>query len=125
MVEHVTDAQKGLRPRGHYSLAVVSKPLVFVSSQVGRNPETSQMLDGIEGQTRQALLNVKAILEAAKCTLEDVVQVRVFLAHRNDFAKMNEVYETFFPKNPPVRTTVETSDTENVLVTIEAVAYKE
>jgi reactive intermediate/imine deaminase len=73
-------------------------------------PGTPQLADtGIAGQTRQSLENVKAVLVYAGSSLERVVKCTVFLADMRDFAKMNEVYATFFPKDPPARSTVAVS----------------
>lgn len=89
---------------GPYSQAVRVGNHLFVSGQLGIDPESGSLVPGgIIAETRQALGNIDAILRAASFTLTDVVQVQVFLAEMADFALMNEVYETFFPKNPPAR----------------------
>lgn len=71
-------------------------------------------------------MNVKAILEASGCSLRDLVKVSVFLKNADDFKKMNEVYKTFFPENPPTRTTVEVKfPAAGMLIEIDAVAVHE
>ncbi len=93
---------------GPYSQAIVSGDTVWVAGQLGLDPATGKMAEGgIDGETRRALENVKAILAAAGLALEDVVQTQVFLADLEDFQAMNAVYETFFPKAPPARATVQ------------------
>jgi len=78
----------------------------------------------IESQTRQVLRNVKAIVEASGFNLSDVVKLSVFLRNADDFRKMNEVYKTFFPEDPPTRTTVEARlPGADMLIMIDAVAY--
>jgi|SRR5690349_17184375 len=95
------------RPRGPYSQAIVTGNLVFVAGQVPVNPSTNELeLGDIQAQTRLALENVRAVLEAAGSSMRDVVRVGVFLADLNDFAAMNEVYSKFFPVDPPARSTV-------------------
>ena len=95
---------------GPYSQAVVAGNLVFVSGQVGFDPSSGLLVEGgIREQTRRALNNVAAILEAAGAGLRDVTACTVYLSDMNDFAQMNEVYATFFTTNPPSRATVEVS----------------
>ena len=89
---------------GPYSQAVCAGNMVFVSGQLGMDPKTGLLVDGgIEFQTQQALENVKSILSAAALTLENVVQVQVFLADIKDFAAMNEIYARYFTLPYPSR----------------------
>lgn len=93
---------------GPYSQAIIANGMVFTAGQVALIPGSKTLVEGgIQEQTRQALTNVKAILEAAGTGLEKVVKTTVFLSDMNDFAAMNEVYATFFPQNPPARSTVQ------------------
>lgn len=95
------------KPAGPYSHAVVSDGFVFVAGQGPINPKTGQMeLGDIKSETRRTLLNIEAVLEAAGCSLKDVVRVGVFLANLKDFESMNEAYREFFPEEHPARTTV-------------------
>lgn len=87
-----------------YSQGVKAGSQVFVSGTTGIDPSTgAQAGDNIQVQTRQALANCEAILQAAGATLEDVVDVGVLLADPDDFAAMNEEYARWFPANPPTR----------------------
>lgn len=93
---------------GPYSQAIIAGGLVFTAGQLGTDPATGNFVEGgIEAQTRQVLLNIQAVLKAAGCTLDDVVKTTVFLADMNEFAAMNAVYATFFPHDPPARSTVQ------------------
>ena len=95
------------RPRGPYSPAIVADGFVFVAGQGPVNPKTNELeLSDIKGETRRTLENVRAILEAAGSSLREVVRVGVFLSDMKDFDGMNEVYQEFFPKDQPARTTV-------------------
>jgi len=108
---------------GPYSQAVKAGNLLFVAGQIGMDPATGQLREGIEAQTRQALLNLKAILEAAGASLEQVVRVGVFLQDLKDFQVMNAVYAEFFPQSPPARTTVQVAALpRGALVEIDAIA---
>jgi len=90
-----------------FSTAVRVGNLLFLSGQVGNVPGTRQLADtGITGQTRQALDNIKTVLAAAGSSLEHVAKCTVFLLNIADFAAMNAVYATYFPKDPPARSTV-------------------
>jgi len=96
---------------------------VFTAGQVGLVPGSSSLPEGIEAQTRQALENVRAIVEAAGSSLGRVVKTTVFLANMDDFAAMNAVYESFFVTEPPARSTVQVARLPlGALVEIEAVA---
>jgi reactive intermediate/imine deaminase len=93
-----------------FSPAVRVGNMLYLSGQIGILPGTRQLADtGIAGQTRQALENVKAVLVYAGSSLERVVKCTVFLTDIGAFAKMNEVYATYFPKDPPARSTVAVS----------------
>jgi len=98
---------KNAPPIGPYSQGVVANGFVFAAGQAGVDPKTGQLVPGgIAAQTRQTLENIRNILEAAGCGLEDVVSSTVYLVNMADFAAMNEVYGEFFPQDPPARTTV-------------------
>ena len=90
-----------------FSSAVRVGNLLFLSGQIGNVPGTRQLADtGIAGQTRQALDNITAVLTSAGSSLDRAVKCTVFLADIKDYAAMNIVYATYFPKDPPARSTV-------------------
>lgn len=109
---------------GPYSQAIIANGMVFTAGQVGLIPGTKALAEGgVEAQTRQALENVKAILEAAGSSMGQVVKTTVFLQSMNDFAAMNGVYATYFSAEPPARSTVEVGRLPlGALVEIEAIA---
>lgn len=110
---------------GPYSQAVIAGDLIFTAGQLGIDPQTGKLAEGIEAQTRQALTNLGAILGAAESSLDGVVKVTVFLAHIEEFAAMNTVYAEFFPLQPPARSTVEVAQLpQGALVEIEVIALK-
>jgi len=111
---------------GPYSQGIRVGNLVFVSGQVPLDSKTGDIPGGISAQTRQSLSNVKAIVEASGCSMDDVVEVSVFLKDMNDFAAMNMVYETFFSVPYPARAAVEVARLpRDVLVEIKVTAYLE
>ncbi|WP_460972731.1 RidA family protein [Spirosoma migulaei] len=91
-----------------FSMGVVSNGLLFVSGQVGTDPQTSKVVSGgVEAETAQTIQNIKSILEDAGASLDDVVSVTVYLSNMDDFAKMNTVYKQFFKEGAyPARTTI-------------------
>jgi 2-iminobutanoate/2-iminopropanoate deaminase len=93
---------------GPYSQAVRAGGFIFASGQIPLDPATGAMVEGgIIEQTRQVMLNLSAVLEAAGTDLGGVVKTTVFLADMNDFSAMNEVYGQYFKENPPARATVQ------------------
>lgn len=87
-----------------YSQGIQVGDTLWVAGQIGLDPATRELVPGgIREETRRALENGKAILEAAGFSLKDVVQVQVLLADINDYQAMNEVYVTYFPESPPAR----------------------
>lgn len=94
-------------PIAPYTPAVVVGNSLWVSGQIGINPATGQLAEGTEAQARQALDNVKVLVEAAGFELSDVVQCQVFLIDMKEYEAFNAVYATYFPKNPPARALVQ------------------
>jgi 2-iminobutanoate/2-iminopropanoate deaminase len=93
---------------GPYSQGVRAGEFVFTAGQLGIVPGTKEFAGpDIESQTRQALENLKAVLEAGSSCLEHVVKTTVFLADMGEFARMNAVYAGFFEKDPPARSAVQ------------------
>jgi 2-iminobutanoate/2-iminopropanoate deaminase len=114
------------KPAGPYSPAVIAGDFVYVSGQGPKDPITGEMkTESVQSETRQVLLNIQAILEAAGTSLANVVKCNVYLADRHDFAAMNEVYTEFFPTDPPARTTVQAHPPIEIRVEIDCVAYLE
>lgn len=110
---------------GPYSQGIKAEDFIFTSGQLPLNPKTNQMPEGIEAQTKQSLDNVKAVVEAGGSSLGKVVKVTVFLKDLNDFAKMNEVYGTYFTKDAPARSCVQVARIpRDALIEIEAIAVK-
>jgi 2-iminobutanoate/2-iminopropanoate deaminase len=111
---------------GPYSQAVRAGGIVFVSGQVGLDPATGAFVEGgVKEQTSQAFRNIRAILSAAGCTIQDVVKVTVFLADMADFVAVNEVYATSFEGDFPARSAVAVKTLpKNGLVEIEVIAAK-
>jgi 2-iminobutanoate/2-iminopropanoate deaminase len=105
------------------SPAVRAGDMVYVSGQVPVRPDGSIESGDIEAQTRQVLENVKNALALAGATMEQVVKTTVWIEDARDFGGMNKVYGSFFPSEPPARTTVESRLMVDIKVEIEAVAY--
>jgi 2-iminobutanoate/2-iminopropanoate deaminase len=110
------------KPLPPYSPVVVSGDLVFTAGQVANDATGTLVEGGIEEQTRRTLENVCTCLEAAGCTMDDVVKVTAFLADLGEFAGYNEVYREFFDEPYPARSSVQAGLPPGVLVEIEAVA---
>lgn len=109
---------------GPYSQGIMVNGFIFTSGQLPLNPETNKMPTTIEEQTRQSILNVKAILESKGSSLGKVLKTTVFLSDMNNFAAMNGVYsELFGTEAAPARSAVEVARLpKDALVEIEAIA---
>ncbi len=93
---------------GPYSQAIKAGNLLFLSGQIPLDPATGQLVPGgIEAQTRQVFTNIGAILGAAGLSFDAVVSATVYVSDMNDFAKVNEVYATYFSSPAPARATVQ------------------
>lgn len=92
---------------GPYSQAADVGNLVFVSGQLGLSPESGELAEGFEAQTKQALANLKAIVEASGLALENVASVDVFVTDMGQFPVFNELYAAFFADHKPARAVIE------------------
>jgi len=106
------------------SPAVRAGDFIFISGQTPVGPNGENVGGTIEVQTRQVLENVKAALALAGADMSDVVKTTVWLEDARDFAAFNKVYATYFPSNPPARTTAEGRLMVDIKIEIEAIAYK-
>ncbi len=112
------------RPKAPYSPVVISGDHVFTAGQVAFDESGTPVPGGTGPQTQRALENVRACLEAAGCSLDDVVKVNAYLADLADFEAYNEVYRGFFSEPYPARTTVQAGLPAGLFVEIEAVARR-
>jgi 2-iminobutanoate/2-iminopropanoate deaminase len=93
---------------GPYSQAIMAGNTLYLAGQIAIDPVTNQVRSGtIEEETKLVLDNLKAVLEAAGMTMANIVSTTVFMADLNEFPRMNAVYATYFPQNPPARATVQ------------------
>ncbi len=125
MEKKVISTEKAPSAIGPYSQAVKAGQFLFCSGQIPINPITKEIVEGgIEEQTKMALENLKAVIEAGGSSLSNVVKTTVFLKNMNDFAIMNKIYSQYFKENPPARAAIEVARLpKDVLVEIEAIVY--
>ena len=118
------DCKNAPKAIGPYSHAVKTGDLIYTSGQVGFSPVTNAFTgDDINSQTRQALENIKAIVEDAGSDMEHVVKVTIYLKDMNDFATVNNIYKDYFPSLKPARSTIQVARLpKDALVEIECVA---
>ena len=110
MEKKVINTEKAPAAVGPYVQAIQKGNVLYASGQLGLVPETGVLAEGIEGQTKQALANVQAILDEAGYTKEDIVKTSVFLDDINDFGTVNEIYAEFFGDAKPARSCVEVAN---------------
>ncbi|GIW64321.1 MAG: reactive intermediate/imine deaminase [Patescibacteria group bacterium] len=110
---------------GPYSQAVIFDNLIFCSGQIGIDPKTNSLVEGIENQTKQILNNIKNILQEANSSLENVLKTTIFLTDINHFSIVNKIYEDFFKNHKPARSTVTVAKLpKDALIEIEVIAVK-
>ena len=110
---------------GPYSQAIVADGTVYCSGQIGLDPATGELADGLEAQAERALRNLSAVLDAAGLTFADVVKTTIFLTDMAHFAAVNAIYASAMPEPPPARSTVAVAALpKGALVEIEAIARR-
>jgi 2-iminobutanoate/2-iminopropanoate deaminase len=110
---------------GPYSQAIRSGDMLFCSGQLGIDPATGELVEGVEAQAERALRNLQSVLDAAGLSFDDVVKTTIFLADIGDFAAVNAVYARFMPDPPPARSTVQVAALPKAgRVEIEAIARR-
>ncbi len=117
--------EKAPAPIGPYNQAVLKGDTLYTSGQIALHPETGALItDSIEAETEQVMQNMKAVLEAAGMTFENVVKATIFIMDMNDFANINTVYGSYFnEKTAPARETVQVACLpKNVNVEISMIA---
>jgi 2-iminobutanoate/2-iminopropanoate deaminase len=111
---------------GPYNQAIAAGEFVFASGQIALDPTSGQLVAGdVQAQTRRALENLSAVLQAAGSSLGQVVKTTVFLTSMDDFAAMNAIYGEYFPGEPPARSTIAVAALPRAArVEIEAIAIR-
>lgn len=124
MNKEIIATKKAPSAIGPYSQGIKIGELVYTSGQIPVNPETGVMETDIKKATARSMENVKAILEEAGTSLDNIIKTSIFLKDMNDFALVNEVYATFFNENPPARSCVEVARLpKDAVIEIEAIAH--
>ena len=118
---------KAPAPIGPYNQAVLVGNMLYTSGQIAINPITNELvLENIETETKQVMENLKAVLEAAEMTFENVIKVSIFISDMNNFSKINTIYGAYFNEaTAPARETVQVAGLpKNVNVEISAIAVR-
>ncbi len=110
MSKNVVYSPNAPEPIGPYSQAIKAGNLLFVSGQVAIEQSTGKIITtNIQDETHQVMKNIKEILTAANTDFQSIVKCSIFLKDMNNFPKVNEIYGSYFPNQPPARETVEVS----------------
>lgn len=112
------------KPVAPYSPAIRAGEIVYTAGQIGLDPETATLVNGgIVAETRQSLINMSKVLDAAGSSIDHVVKTTVFLADMDEYPQMNEIYAKFFAQDPPARSAIQAAKLPlDARVEIEAVA---
>ena len=125
MARETINAKNAPAAVGPYVHAVKAGNTLYTSGQLGLIPETGVLPEGVEAQVKQAMENLKAVVEAAGMTMADIVKTTVFLADINDFAAVNAIYASYFTGDAPARSCVQVAQLPKAgLVEVEAIAVK-
>lgn len=125
MTRHAVSSTGAPAAIGPYTQAIAVDGFVFCSGQLGLDPTTGELAEGVEGQAERALRNLAAVLDAAGLAMADVVKATIFLVDMDDFATVNEVYARHLPDPPPARSTVAVAALpKGGRVEIEAIAHR-
>jgi 2-iminobutanoate/2-iminopropanoate deaminase len=113
------------KPGGYYSQAIRFNNILYTSGTVGKDPETGLVVGGgVKAQIKQALENIKVILEQASTSIDNVLKVNAYINDINNFEDFNEIYKQYFSKNPlPARTTVEVGFADGIEFEIDVIAF--
>ena len=126
-MKKIINTPKAPAPIGPYNQAVLSGNTLYTSGQIALHPDTTELvLDDIRTETKQVMENMKAVLEAADMTFENVIKTSIFISDMNNFAQINEVYGQYFDEaSAPARETVEVANLPKfVNVEISMIAVK-
>ncbi|WP_291866373.1 RidA family protein [Maribacter sp.] len=127
-MKKIINTSKAPAPIGPYNQAVLSGNTLYISGQIPIDSSTGKLIEGdIKKETKQSMENLKAILEEAHMSFEDVVKASIFLSDMNQFSEVNEIYGTYFnPETAPARETVEVANLPKfVNVEISMIAIKQ
>ena len=123
-MKHIIQTNQAPIPSSPYSQAIRAGDFIYTCGFGPEDPQTGELVgNNIEGQTRQTLENIKAVLAAAGAQMSDVVKVTTHLQNLNDFAGYNRVYAEYFPAARPVRTTVGSQLLADFMIEIDVVDY--
>ena len=124
VVIHTTEAPKAI---GTYSQGIKSDNLVFTSGQIPINPQSGELIKGdFKSEVKQVLINLNGVLKGGGSSLQQAIKLTVFLTDLSHFAQVNEIFNEFFPDNPPARSAVQVSALPmNARIEIDAVGHVE
>ncbi len=125
-MKKIHETSKAPAPLGPYSQAVEANGFVFLCGQIPIDPATNQVLTGdIQTQAIRVMDNIKAVLQQANLTFNDVVKTTIYLTNLNDFNTVNEIYGKYVSEQPPARTTIQVAALpKGVSVEIEMTAVR-
>jgi 2-iminobutanoate/2-iminopropanoate deaminase len=124
VVIHTTEAPKAI---GTYSQGIKSDNFVFTSGQIPINPKSGKLIKGdFKSEVKQVLINLNGVLKGGGSSLQQAIKLTVFLTDLSHFAQVNEIFNEFFPDNPPARSAVQVSALPmNARIEIDAVGHVE
>ena len=124
MNKRIIHTKKAPQPKASYSQAINVGDFLFISGQGPIDPHNGLITsEDVEKQTIQVLKNIESILQSEGLDFEDVVKVSIFLRDMKDYEKVNNIYNNYFQKNPPARTTIQATPPGNIKIEIDAIAY--
>jgi 2-iminobutanoate/2-iminopropanoate deaminase len=125
-MKEIIFSEKAPKPIGPYSQAIAVANFIFLSGQIGIDPNSGNIVaGGVTAETRQVMANIRAVLEKVNLTLANIIKTTIFLANLADFTEVNQIYAEYFTKDFPARSTVEVKALpKGAKIEIEVIAQK-
>ena len=105
-MKKILDSSNAPKPLGHYSQAIEINNTIYLSGQIGLNPETNSLAKNLASEAEQVMSNIKAVLQSANLSLDNIVKVTIYLKSMDFFQKFNDVYTNVMKDNRPARSCI-------------------
>ncbi len=127
-MKKILESSQAPKPLGHYSQGIEINNTIYLSGQIGINPESNNISENLTDEAEQIMCNIKVVLQSANLSLDNIVKVTIYLKSMDNFQKFNEVYANYMKDNRPARSCVEVAGLPkdaNIEVDVIAVRFQD